>query len=136
VLGTLIEKFLDSSINLCLAPITKSSTTVPGRAACGRIRKSSKLRARIIAIFCNTLVQFSEGHFASAVRRSGQSGGSVWTERGCRTLAVRSLGLPVGWPPDAAGWGVVHTHLPVSLTGGTRDRALAVSGFRVPLEET
>src|SRR6266404_7809767 len=32
-----------------------------------RIRKSSKLRARIIAIFCNPLAQFSEGHFASAV---------------------------------------------------------------------
>jgi hypothetical protein len=32
-----------------------------------RIRKSSKLRARIIAIFCNPLVQFSEAHFASAV---------------------------------------------------------------------
>ena len=32
-----------------------------------RVRKSSKLRAQIIAIFCNPLVQFSEGHFASAV---------------------------------------------------------------------
>jgi len=33
----------------------------------GRIRESSKLRARITAIFFNQLGQFSEGHFASAV---------------------------------------------------------------------
>src|ERR1035437_2494506 len=36
-------------------------------ASNGCIRESSKLRARIIAIFFNQLVQFSERHFASAV---------------------------------------------------------------------
>jgi hypothetical protein len=37
----------------------------------GRLRESSKLRARIIAIFLNQVGQFSEAHFASAVLVAG-----------------------------------------------------------------
>jgi hypothetical protein len=76
----------------------------------GRIRESSKLRARITAIFFDQFGQFSERHFASAVLVPMMVSKVEWVHANLRVEVV-----PAAIPIRKMTIGIAQTLLPADI---------------------